>query len=96
MQTQINCLAATAATPRVTLQITRPAPPLTSPPFTLLTFTDNPDRPGISCCPAPAGHLVINRKNTTYTDTRAIFDTLTRTALTPAASLAVLTELANQ
>jgi hypothetical protein len=96
MKDQLTRLATAAASPGISIQITRPSLLIITPAFTLLTLAASSTTPGISCSQAPAGHLTIARKHDTLTATRALLATLTRTALTPAESRTLVAELATR
>jgi transcriptional regulator with XRE-family HTH domain len=80
MTDQLAHLITTAVRPGITVQLTSPAAHVISTPFTLLSFADEPGDSGISCCQAPAGHVIIDRKHSTMHAIRALFDRLVHSA----------------
>jgi transcriptional regulator with XRE-family HTH domain len=96
MTAQIKHLAAIAADPAVTIQVTAPSPAQTvlSPSFTLLSSRD-PDQPVTACYHGPAGQILLTRR---ADSTRAALDTfhaLAQTALPPADSANLIAHLAH-
>ena len=82
-----------ATDPALTLQITQPSTAaMLTPPFSLLTFPD-PTHPGTGCYHGPAGQITTTSRTTDIRTIAITWDTLTRTALTPDATSALLTEL---
>jgi transcriptional regulator with XRE-family HTH domain len=94
MAGQLARLAALAGNPAITLQVTSSAArEVLSPPFTLLAFP-GPDQPDVGCYHGPAGQAAITRRTADIRAMTATWTALTRAALTPADSLALITALA--
>lgn len=87
MARQLHHLHTTAAHAPVTVQVTRlgAARRIISPPFTMLSLAD-PDAADVTRWDSPDGKVHISKRGTDLTANRAIFDTLARTAMSPARS----------
>ncbi|HWF81597.1 MAG TPA: Scr1 family TA system antitoxin-like transcriptional regulator [Streptosporangiaceae bacterium] len=91
---QLRHLLALADHPDITLQITAPydTPPVLSPSFTILTFTD---APAVACCQGPAGQAILTHRTADATTTQATFQAITHTAQTPEDSVGFIKYLIN-
>lgn len=96
MAAQIKHLAAITSLPAVTIQITAhlPAHPVLSPSFTLLSSGDS-DQPAIACYHGPAGQILTTRHADATRTAHDTFQTISRTALTPARSADLITHHAH-
>lgn len=92
---QLRHLLALTGESSLKLQVVSPAaePPVLSPPFTLLGFPDQA-RPDIGCYHGPAGQIAATRRAADVQAMHATFDALTRTALSPAATVGLIKDLA--
>jgi hypothetical protein len=90
---QLRHLLALADHPDITLQITTSydTPPVLSPSFTILTFTD---APAVACCQGPAGQAILTHRTADAT-TQATFQAITHTAQTPEDSVGFIKYLIN-
>jgi transcriptional regulator with XRE-family HTH domain len=96
MAEQIAHIRDLAATPAVTIQITRLSDtlPALAPPFSILTF-NNPDEPDIAAYTTLAGQLTATTRHHDTDTIRTLFTQLARTAATPAESAGLIGELAS-
>lgn len=91
MAEQIELIAGLSADPALTIQVTGPSALVLSPGFTLFTF---PGKSSAACCPAPGGQVVTTSSRDAITAMNLTWRALTRAALTPADTAALLDNLA--